>query len=57
MHTAGNAAARIAEYAKAGGYDIVLMGSHGRSALANVLVGSVTARVLAECEVPVLVVH
>jgi len=33
------------------------MGSHGRSALANVLVGSVTARVLAECEVPVLVVH
>jgi len=57
MHTAGNAAARISERAKAGGYDIVLMGSHGRSALANVLVGSVTARVLAECEVPVLVVH
>ena len=57
MHTAGNAAARIAEYAKAGRYDFVLMGSHGRSALANVLVGSVTARVLAECEVPVLVVH
>ena len=56
-HTAGNAAACIAERAKAGGYDIVLMGSHGRSALANVLVGSVTARVLAECEVPVLVVH
>ena len=56
-HVAGNAAACIAERAKAGGYDIVLMGSHGRSALANVLVGSVTARVLAECEVPVLVVH
>lgn len=56
-HTAGNAAACIAERAKSGKYDIVLMGSHGRSALANVLVGSVTARVLAECEVPVLVVH
>ena len=56
-HTAGNAAACIAERAKAGKYDVVLMGSHGRSALANVLVGSVTARVLAECEVPVLVVH
>jgi nucleotide-binding universal stress UspA family protein len=57
VHTAGNAAACIAERAKSGKYDVVLMGSHGRSALANVLVGSVTARVLAECEVPVLVVH
>jgi nucleotide-binding universal stress UspA family protein len=56
-HAVGNAAARIAERAKAGGYDMVLMGSHGRSALANVLVGSVTGRVLSECEVPVLVVH
>jgi nucleotide-binding universal stress UspA family protein len=56
-HTAGNAAAHIAARAKAGRYDMVIMGSHGRSALANVLVGSVTARVLSECEVPVLVVH
>ena len=56
-HAIGNAAARIAELAKEGRYDLVLMGSHGRTALANVLVGSVTARVLAECEVPVLVVR
>ena len=56
-YTTGNAAASIARHAKAGGYDLVLMGSHGRTALASVLVGSVTARVLAECEVPVLVVH
>lgn len=57
MHTAGNAPYCIAHKAEEGKYDLVLMGSHGRSALKNVLLGSVTARVLAECKVPVLVVH
>lgn len=56
-HTAGNAALCIARKAETGKYDLVLMGSHGRSALKSVLLGSVTARVLAECKVPVLVVH
>ena len=56
-HTAGHAAYCIAQKAVKGKYDLVLMGSHGRSALKNVLLGSVTARVLAECTVPVLVVH
>ena len=56
-HTAGNAAGCIARHAQAGKYDLVLMGSHGRSALKNVLLGSVTARVLTQCRVPVLVVH
>ena len=56
-HTAGNAAYCISQKASRGKYDLVLMGSHGRSALKNVLLGSVTARVLSECKVPVLVVH
>jgi nucleotide-binding universal stress UspA family protein len=56
-HTAGNPAQEIARRAKSGGYDLVIMGSHGRSALRNVLLGSVTARVLSVCEVPALVVH
>jgi len=56
-HTAGNASYCIARKAESGKYDIVLMGSRGRSALTNVLLGSVTARVLSECKVPVLVVH
>ena len=56
-HATGNAAQCIARTAKAGKYDLVLMGSHGRTALKNVLLGSVSARVLAECTVPVLVVH
>lgn len=57
LHTAGSASYCIARKAEGGKYDLVLMGSHGRSALKNVLLGSVTARVLAECKVPVLVVH
>jgi nucleotide-binding universal stress UspA family protein len=56
-HTAGNAAYCIAQKASRGKYDLVLMGSHGRSALKNVLLGSVTARVLSQCALPVLVVH
>ena len=56
-HTAGHAAHCIAKKAMQGKYDLILMGSHGRSALKNVLLGSVTARVLSESAVPVLVVH
>lgn len=56
-HTVGNAAHCISIKASKGKYDLVLMGSHGRSALKNALLGSVTARVLAQCTVPVLVTH
>lgn len=56
-HMIGNAALCIARRAAEDKYDLVLMGSHGRTALKSVLLGSVTARVLSECEVPVLVVH
>jgi nucleotide-binding universal stress UspA family protein len=56
-HTAGNAPYCISRKAEDGKYDLVLMGSHGRTALKNVLLGSVTARLLSECKVPVLVVH
>jgi nucleotide-binding universal stress UspA family protein len=56
-HSAGNAADCIKRKAEKEGYDLVLVGSHGRSALKNVLLGSVTSRVLSNCKVPVLVVH
>ena len=56
-HATGNAPQCISRKAEDGKYDLVLMGSHGRSALKNVLLGSVTARVLSECKVPVMVVH
>lgn len=35
--------------------DLVVVGSHGRSGLVRLMLGSVAARVVAECPVPVLV--
>lgn len=40
---------------KVGEHDLVVMGTHGRTGLGRVLLGSVTERVLRECQVPVLV--
>jgi len=36
---------------------LIVMGSHGQGALANLVVGSVATRVLASCTVPVLLVR
>jgi nucleotide-binding universal stress UspA family protein len=35
--------------------DMIFMGSHGRSGLGQLLLGSVTSKVLSSCEIPVLV--
>jgi nucleotide-binding universal stress UspA family protein len=35
--------------------DLIFMGSHGRSGWGQVLLGSVTSKVLATCQIPVLV--
>lgn len=57
VHSVGNAGDQIATRARKGKFDLVMMGSHGHGALASLVVGSVTGRVLASCKVPVLVVH
>lgn len=49
-----DAIVRKAEEDKA---DLIVMGSHGHGALANVVLGSVATRVLASCKVPVLVIR
>jgi len=53
----GSAGAMIAKLAEDGRFDMVVMGSHGQSALANLVMGSVTTQVLAQCKVPVLMVR
>jgi nucleotide-binding universal stress UspA family protein len=53
----GAAGEVIADKAREGKYDLLIMGSHGQGALAKLLLGSVTSRVLANCEVPLLIVR
>ncbi len=50
----GHVAQTIARYADEHGFDLVVMGSHGRSALTHVLLGSVATDVLRHAEAPVL---
>jgi nucleotide-binding universal stress UspA family protein len=57
LHKTGHAGELIAQTAQEGGFDLVVMGSHGHSALANLVMGSVATQVLAHCTVPVLLVR
>ena len=50
------AQAIIAEAGK-GRHDLIVMGSHGRGAIKGLLLGSVTSKVIANCDVPVTVVR
>ena len=47
----------IVRAARSGGCDCVVMGSHGRSGIRGLVLGSETARVLARSRIPVLVVR
>jgi nucleotide-binding universal stress UspA family protein len=49
------AASGIVQTALAEGADLILMGSHGRSGIARLMLGSVATKVVAESPVPVLV--
>ena len=53
----GPAGACIAKMAEDGEFDLVVMGSHGHSAVVNLVMGSVATQVLAHCKVPVLLVR
>ena len=46
----------IVDAAQASGADLIMMGSHGRSGIAKLVLGSVAAKVLALSPIPVLVV-
>jgi nucleotide-binding universal stress UspA family protein len=49
------AASGIVQSAKDEGADLIVMGSHGRSGIARLMLGSVATKVVAESPVPVLV--
>jgi nucleotide-binding universal stress UspA family protein len=57
VHKVGPAGELIAKAAESGKFELVMMGSHGHSALGNLVMGSVATRVLAHCKVPVLLVR
>jgi nucleotide-binding universal stress UspA family protein len=53
----GPAADTIASVADKGGYDLVVLGSHGHGTLANLVLGSVATKVLANCRTPALLIR
>ena len=53
----GNPVDEILQEAENTGYDMVVMGAHGHSLLANALMGSTSRRVIRRCKTPVLVVR
>jgi len=52
----GPAAPEIVDFAKANGFDLIVMGTHGRTGLEHMLMGSVAERVLRTAHGPVLIV-
>jgi nucleotide-binding universal stress UspA family protein len=57
VHQVGDPGKLVAASAEKGRFDLVMLGSHGHGAIANVVLGSVATKVLAHCKVPVLVVR
>jgi len=53
----GDPAVEIARLAETSKFDLVMIGSHGRGTLANLVLGSVVTKVLASCYTPVLIVR
>jgi nucleotide-binding universal stress UspA family protein len=57
LEVEGDPASRIAEVAETEGFDLVVVGSRGRHAVARMLLGSVADRLVHVCKKPVLVVR
>ena len=57
MRLHGNAGDELADYAKKKKLDLLVMGSHGHGAFKAVILGSVTTRVAAACDVALLLVR
>ena len=55
-HAPGHPADAIATLADVEKFDLIVMGTHGHTALGNLLLGSVATGVLARCKAPVLLI-
>ena len=53
----GPAAETVSAAAQKGGYDLLVMGSHGHGTLGNLVMGSVATKVLANCGTPALLIR
>lgn len=53
----GSPSTAILRVAEAGGFDLIVMGTHGRRGLPRLLLGSVAQKVIARSHCPVLTLH
>lgn len=53
----GHASEAITAIAAKGRFDLLMMGSHGHTALGKLVLGSVATKVMANCDVPVLLIR
>lgn len=53
----GEPGAAILRVAETGGFDLIVMGTHGRRGLPRLLLGSVAQKVIARANCPVLTLH
>lgn len=49
--------ALISEEAENGGYDLIIMGTHGKTGLTRVVLGSIAENILRDSKIPVLLYH
>lgn len=53
----GSAGDVVAEVASKGKFDLLMMGSHGHGTLGKLVLGSVSTKVMAHCDTPVLIIR
>ncbi len=53
----GDPALEVVELARDGGFDLIVLGTHGRTGIRHALLGSITERVVRHARCPVLTIH
>lgn len=57
VRSCGHAGDVIARTADEGKFDLLVMGSHGHTAIGGLALGSATSRALAQCKTPMLIIR